>query len=470
MAHLNKTASRRRITFDRLTIVFLIIFLILAVITGVFVFRFVRDTITGWNITPLEGVSIQPTSAGNGSIVPAPEGALQPEGGLAAKPWDGKSRITILVMGLDYRDWEADEGPSRTDSMILLTIDPLSGTAGMLSIPRDMWVNIPGYDYHKINQAYYFGDLDQLPGGGPALAVKTVESFLGVPINYYAQIDFSAFERFIDEIGGVKVYVSEEITIDPIGPAPKVKMEPGSYVLPGDLALAYARSRKGTGDDFARAERQQQVILAVRDRILTFDQMPSLIAKAPKLYKELSSGIQTNLTLDQVIRLGLLALELPEDNIHKAVIGPSEIEIAKSPDGLDILIPYPDKIRLLRDQIFTSGDSISPVALGQDLKGLAAAEGARISIQNGTLTAGLAARTAEYFQTQGLNITEETNASEVYSLTTIYVLNGKPYTIKYIMDLMKIEDVRIYNRYEPNAEVDLIVTLGNDWASSTTLP
>lgn len=468
MTQKNTSQPRRRVVFDRLTILLLIVFVILAIVTGVAVFRLVKNTVAGWNITPLEGVSIQSTTTVNGTPVSLPGGALQPEGGPTAEPWDGNSRITILLMGLDYKDWEAGEVP-RTDSMILLTIDPMTSSAGMLSIPRDMWVNIPGYDYYKINQAYFFGELDQLPGGGPALAVKTVESFIGVPINYYAQIDFGAFVRVIDEIGGVKIDVPEKITIDPIGDSPKVTLEPGRYTLNGELALAYARSRKGS-TDFARAERQQQVILAVRDRILQFDQMPSLVTKAPKIYQEISSGLQTNLTFDQAFRLGLLAMELPAENIRKAVIGPSEVEFAKSPDGLDILIPYPDRIRLVRDQVFTSGDSISPIALTEDLKSQVATEAARISVQNGSYTTGLAALTAEFFRSQGLTVTEETNASDIYSVTTIYVLSGKPYTVRYLADIMQVENIRIYNRYEPTASVDLIVTLGTDWADANPMP
>lgn len=468
MTQKNTSQPRRRVVFDRLTILLLIVFVILAIVTGVAVFRLVKNTVAGWNITPLEGVSIQSTTTVNGTPVSLPGGALQPEGGPTAEPWDGNSRVTILLMGLDYRDWEAGEVP-RTDSMILLTIDPMTSSAGMLSIPRDMWVNIPGYDYYKINQAYFFGELDQLPGGGPALAVKTVESFIGVPINYYAQIDFGAFVRVIDEIGGVKIDVPEKITIDPIGDSPKVTLEPGRYTLNGELALAYARSRKGS-TDFARAERQQQVILAVRDRILQFDQMPSLVTKAPKIYQEISSGLQTNLTFDQAFRLGLLAMELPAENIRKAVIGPSEVEFAKSPDGLDILIPYPDRIRLVRDQVFTSGDSISPIALTEDLKSQVATEAARISVQNGSYTTGLAALTAEFFRSQGLTVTEETNASDIYSVTTIYVLSGKPYTVRYLADIMQVENIRIYNRYEPTASVDLIVTLGTDWADANPMP
>ena len=109
--------------------------------------------------------------------------------------WDANERVTILLMGLDYRDWESGEGPSRTDSMMLVTIDPLTRTAGMLSIPRDLWVDIPGYGHGRINTAYFLGEQDRLPGGGPELAMKTVEKFMGVPIQYYVQIDFGDSDR-----------------------------------------------------------------------------------------------------------------------------------------------------------------------------------------------------------------------------------------------------------------------------------
>ncbi len=95
--------------------------------------------------------------------------------------------------------------------MIVLTIDPVSRTAGMLSIPRDMWVSIPGFNYNRINAAYTTGELFKLPGGGPALTIKTVEDFLGIPIQYYAQIDFTAFEKMIDDIGGICLNVPVKV-------------------------------------------------------------------------------------------------------------------------------------------------------------------------------------------------------------------------------------------------------------------
>jgi LCP family protein required for cell wall assembly len=159
--------------------------------------------------------------------------------------WDGASRITVLLIGLDYRDYIANEGPPRSDTMILLTIDPLTKTGGMLSIPRDMWVNIPGFGYGKINMAYFYGAGSNLPGGGPELARKTVAQFIGVDIQYYAQIDFNTFVEFIDLIGGIWIYNDENLRLDLVGTGKdKFKLNCcGMRELNGKKALAYVRCR-----------------------------------------------------------------------------------------------------------------------------------------------------------------------------------------------------------------------------------
>ena len=469
-------ARKKRVSLDRTSLIVLVVFIVLAIITAIVTFNFVRDLVTGWSITPIDGVVInnptaQPGGTVTGPTVPAPQGALQPvDSGPEALDWDGNTRVNILLMGLDYRDWEAGEYP-RSDTMLLATVDPVTKTAGLLSIPRDLWVNIPGYDYAKINTAYYLGEANKLPGGGPGLAIQTVEDFLGVPIHFYAQVDFTAFVRLVDEIGGVKIKVEEELTIDPVGDSPKVHLTPGTYTLNGELALAYARNRKTDGGDFDRARRTQQVIMAIRDRVLQFNMLPTLVAKAPILYEEVKAGVRTNMTLDQAIRLAALLQSLPAESIHNAVIGPGQVEPAKSPDGLDILIPYPDQIRLVRDEIFSeTGGPAAPVVITGDEKELMTTEAARVAVQNGTYTTGLASKTAEYLRGQGFNIAEEGNADDIYTYTTIYVLTGKPYTVNYLKTVMGLDTIRVYNRYDPNATVDIIVAVGSDWDTSNPMP
>ncbi len=470
-----KQARQKKRQKDNITFVLTIVFAVLAIGTAITAFVVVRNLVKGWTMTDLPGAP-QISAEGQPAVAlstPSGEGAQVPldNSEVPADEWDGASRVTVLIMGLDMRDWEAGEVP-RSDTMILFTMDPVKKTAGMLSIPRDMWVNIPGYGYAKINQAYYFGELNRLPGGGPGLAVQTVEQFLGVPINYYAQVDFYAFVKFIDELGGLDINVEQDITIGRIGEPGQIFLKPGVQTLDGKEVLGYARARYTEGDDFSRARRQQQVIMAIREQILTFNMLPTLIAKAPALYQDLSSGIRTNLNLQQVAQLAITASQIQEQNIRRAVITPDMVYMDTSPDGLSILVPIPDEIRMLRDQIFTSeGAAIIPTSVpSSDNKELMKAEAARVSIQNGTTTEGLASRTAEWLRGEGVNIVEETNADNVYGATTIVVVNGKPYTVRWLAETMGVSSSNIINRFDPNYGADVIVIVGNDWATNNSMP
>ncbi len=450
------------------------LFGVAALLTAYLTYITVRDLVTSWSMTNLPGVTIQdatPTPGGEGELVRDPSLPLQPVGMPTPEPWDGADRVSLLVMGLDYRDWAAGEGPPRTDTMILFTVDPVNRTAGILSIPRDLWVNIPGFDYGRINSAYQLGEAYQLVGGGPQLATDTVEELLGVPVDYYAQIDFGAFVRFIDEIGGVKIDVPEKIKIDPMGDNTSKTLKPGVQTLPGDLALAYVRARKTEGGDFDRAQRQQQVIMGIRKRILEFDMLPNLISKAPVLYEELAGGIRTNLSLDLAIRLAWLAMQIPAENIKQGAIGSEQVSFASSPDGQqEVLKPITEKIRLLRDEIFTESGPASPMANNWELNKLLAAENASIILLNGSSAPGLAASTADYLKSLGLNVIETGNAESYATYTEITFYTGKPYTVAHLVEMMKVSEFRIKHVFDPARGADIVIILGDDWAVSNPMP
>jgi LCP family protein required for cell wall assembly len=370
--------------------------------------------------------------------------------------------VTILVMGLDYGDWDSPgrAGPPRSDTMLLLTIDPVSSTAGMLSIPRDLWVSIPGIEgYHKINTAHRFGEYYNMPGGGPGLAMRTVESLFEVPINFYAIIDFYAFEDFIDELGGVEVDIPNEIRVDPIGPENTVVLDPGLQLLDGPTALAYARNRYTAGGDFDRARRQQQVILAVRERIFSLQRLPKLVLKAPRLYRQLSEGIRTNMTLEQAVKLAWLAREIQPEDIKRAVIGNGEVIYDKAEDGQAIFRPVPERIHALRDEIFT----------GLTSEELIAAENARITLVNESGDASLGERTADYLEEMGLNVVESVQAEERRDLTRLVDKADNPYTLRRLISLLHVSPSEIYIEYDLDAGTDLLIYLGVDWAEDNPL-
>jgi len=403
------------------------------------------------------GNSLQETS--NRPIVPeAPPPA-----------WDGTKRVTMLLMGIDYRDWESGNNYSRTDTMILLTIDPVARTAGVLSIPRDLWAAIPGFNPAKINTAHYFGDLYDYPGGGPALAVKTVENVIGVPIDYYARLDFGAFVEFIDIIDGVKVEVTEPIELEIIGQVYDVKLEPGRVTLPGNLALAYARNRYNEGGDFDRSRRQQQVIMGIYDRLLTPAVWAKLIANAPDLYNKFSQKITTNLPFEDALKLAMLAVQIQEEDIEMSVIGLNEVQFGKSPDDLSILIPLPDKIRELRDRVFATGGSFSP-ALEGDSQTLMQVEQARIIIYDGTNDGVTGQRTADYIVSQGANVVSVQGAGQGYTTTSLIDHTGSPYTLAYLSELMGVGTYRIFHRLAMDSGADVEIWLGTDWQYNNPMP
>lgn len=467
-----------------------IIFWVIAVGLAIGGYVFVRNIISCWTITQLPGEPPSdcgtvtaglsgPTINEQGTPVAPPVDDLPPPITIPDSDlppaWDGASRITVLLIGLDYRDWMAGEGAPRSDSMILLTIDPLTKTAGMLSIPRDMWVNIPGFGYSRINTAYSSGEGSKLPGGGPELARKTVEQFIGVPVQYYAQIDFYTFVEFIDLIGGIDVHNSEDLRLDPVGTGKdKIKLTCcGIRHLDGEAALAYARFRKDKEGDIARAERQQKVILGIRNQVLKPENFPVLLGKARQFYEEFSAGIKTNMPFETALQLGVLAKDIPVESIKKGVIDYTMVTLDNVTLGgqdASIMKPMPDRIRVLRDEIFTSAGALSPLAAGGDPTALMQADAARVRILNGSFSPGLETATGNYLLLQGVQVTEVNVADRAYDRTTIILYSPKLYTLKYFQALFRIDaNAQIVISPDPTSSVDVEVRLGNDWANSNPM-
>jgi polyisoprenyl-teichoic acid--peptidoglycan teichoic acid transferase len=385
--------------------------------------------------------------------------------------WDGNRRVNILILGLDSGDWDNPDrdGPGRTDTMLVLTVDPVSLQAGILSIPRDLTVDIPGMIRpNRINTAHRLGEFYNLPGGGPGLAMRTVEQLLGVPIDYYARVDFYAFEQIIEEIGGVELDIPKDITVDPLGPENKVTLEAGLQQLDGATALAYARARNTPGGDFDRIVRQQQVILAIQERVMKVQMLPLLIFKAPRLYRELSEGIQTNLTLEKAIRLAWLARQIEADDIQIGAIGRSQLYVETPEEGVALYRASPERVRREVERVF----GLSPGESAQlpDLQERMQAEEPRIFILDGTEVEGLAQRTAEYLEEQGFLVEDIFQAEEPLERSGLFDYTRKPYTVQYLTRLMAIFTSDIKVKPDPGSPVDVMITLGRDWARNKTIP
>jgi LCP family protein required for cell wall assembly len=389
------------------------------------------------------------------------------------KPWNGVDRVSILVMGLDYREGgpEVNSDVSRTDTMAVLSLDPIAKTAVMLSIPRDTYVDIPGYGFDKINKAYFYAEKDRLPVGGPGLAMQTVENLLGIPIDYYAVVDFNSFTVFVDTIDGIDVYIPfDNMIIDPVGPEDVKQLHFGWNHLTGSEALAFARARYTEGGDFDRAARTQQVILAIRDKILSLNMIPRLLVQAPVLYEQFSRDLKTNLTLEQILQLAMVAKNVKRENIHQGIIGEEDLLYTDTINNEAVSIPNPEKVHDLVARLFASGGPLGYATPPADLTAQALAENARIEIVNGTNTAGLAGATRDFLVRLGVpeaNITARSYTAEelaAYPLTTQVIdFTGNPYTIGWLSDLMGLTPANLLINTRLDSEVDVRIWLKYDW-------
>lgn len=269
-------------------------------------------------------------------------------------PWDGISRFTVLVMGLDRRPGETGLA-YRTDTIMLASIDPATQSIGVLSIPRDLYVEVPGYsELQRINSPMVLGELRQ-PGYGPQLMMQTAQYNLGIRIHDYVAVDFNTFITLIDAVGGVDIEVPYTIS-DPQYPSMNYGYEPllisaGLQHMDGGLALKYARTRHGDSD-FQRAQRQQQVMYAIRDKVLNVDMLPQLIIQSPSLWGELSQGVSTGLSLDQIIQLAWYLKDIPGGSIKTGVVDEGYSIFYTTPQGASVLIPDRAKLGNLMVDVF----------------------------------------------------------------------------------------------------------------------
>lgn len=396
-------------------------------------------------------------------------------------------RVTILLMGIDQR--EGEEGQFRTDTMIVLSLDPIAKTGAMLSIPRDLWVSIPGgFGESRINTANFIGDNPAIayPGGGPALAMKAVEKVIGVPIDHYVLINFDSFITLVDVIGPIEVCPPEAID-DPKYPDGSygyqpIYIEAGCQEMPAERLLQYSRTRATSGGDFDRAKRQQEVILAVRDKTLSLGGVTALLGDAFTLWESVSNNIKTDLTLDEMIALARAAQDV--EKICKGTIGTGEVLTGTGPDGSDILIPIgtdiislvsdlfrancPDETETADAPIILPEFTLDPANVPQDVQ----QEAPILAVLNGTSIQGRAAALETQIETYRLDVTNIGNYTSP-SVTETYViyygehLNSAAYIAQILATFNNGQKPRVEQGQGSSPDGDVVVIIGTDLALPT---
>ncbi len=396
---------------------------------------------------------------------PSPIGTQVPD--VTIPPWDGKTRLNILLIGADEQ-----EGGHNTDTLIVVSIDPVTKQVAMFSLPRDT-INVPippgparnvwGRAYaNKIN-AFFVNNRkrgDLWAGNDRTRGYNALKSVLGelydLDIRYFVEVNFDGFRNVVDAVGGVTVNVQMPVVDDRFpgstGRAQRLYIPSGIQHMDGEQALRYARSRN-TSSDFDRGARQQRLLLSLRAQA----DPQNLIPRLPELIDALKSAIRTDVPLDQIDELLGLASEVDTANIRSFVFAPPLYQ-------QEVLTgywtePYVDKIRAAVAAAF-SGDPAD-----QALRESLAEEAANVWVLNGTSEAARGARLASYLEYVGFIASAPRQKPEgaVPAKTTIVAYNGidtrAPTTIAVLEQAF---GVTVKTAADPKIRTDIVITIGRD--------
>jgi len=266
---------------------------------------------------------------------------------ISSAPLEGT--VNILILGSDRRP---NTSNWRTDVMMIVALDFASGRAGVISIPRDVYIaQIPKHQPNRVNVIDYLGERDEPDGGGPALLKEIIQEQMGIRIDHYLRFDFSSFQEVVDALGGVDVEVDcayyDYFEIEDV----ILNIQPGLVHLSGAEALVYVRSRR-LGGDLDRARRQQRFVWAVRNQVHN----DGLLPRVPALYQALDDTIQTDIGILNAIRIVRFVLNLDEEHIHGFVLAPPTLLRSGWRSGMSVFIPDWAAIQAATETIF-AGDS-----------------------------------------------------------------------------------------------------------------
>ncbi len=267
--------------------------------------------------TPTAGPTAIPTEPPPTATPAPPTATPEPTETPMPSPTPGPKSLrdtdNYLVLGIDPRPGDR---AWRTDTIMVVAVDHEANQVGIFSIPRDLWVEIPGYGMGRINQADFQGETQKYPGGGPALVGEIIGNTFDVPLQHWVRIKQEGLVELVDALGGVEVTLNcplHEITPHPTKPGEweKFDLPAGKNLLDGEAAKKFATFRYNS-NDFYRGQRQQQLIWAIKERALQVD----AITKLPQIWRALSHTFQTDLGLLDVIRLARVGIGLSSDQIH----------------------------------------------------------------------------------------------------------------------------------------------------------
>jgi len=358
--------------------------------------------------------------------------------------------VNILVMGIDLplnlpdNKIGNDVFAGRSDTMLLVHLEPDTETISILSIPRDTRVEIPDLGVEKINYAN--------AAGGPKLAAQVVSRTLnGVPIDRYLRVSTGAFRELVDLVGGIDIYVPRRMEYTDNTQKLKIDLQPGQQTLNGDQAEQFARFRKDANGDIGRVQRQQQVIRALKEKVSS----PAMVTKLPQAVELFRQYIDTNLTAEEMLAIADLGLDLNQESFQMVMLPGRFSTPAESVASYWILDPT------AKDQVMQEHFGVSSVAAitqRTDPKDL------RVAVQNASGNPSLGSQFAAYLQDKGFaNVYVIEDSPEAQSQTQIIAQNGD-------LEAAKLMETRlglgqIIPASTGDLQSDVTIRVGGDWTA-----
>lgn len=339
---------------------------------------------------------------------------------------EDRDRINILLLGIGGK---GHDGAYLTDTIILASIQPKEKKVALISIPRDMSIPVGNTGWQKINSINAYAEMKTVDSGGEALS-QAVSDLFGLPVDYYLTVDFTGFEKVIDDLGGIKVNV--ENTLDDYNYPilgnedaawdqrwEHLHIDAGEQTMDGELALKYVRSRHGVGvegSDFARSRRQQKVLEAVKEKVLSINTLfrPGMISD---IMGDLKENYQTNLKIWEIIKLWSIVKDIEGQDITNRVLdnGPDGFLVdSTGEDGAYLLIPSGgdfSEIRYMIKNIFSQ--------TAAEKEKISTEQKASVEVRNGTKINGLASQVASSLEKYGFDVARVGNSSQKNSSQSI---------------------------------------------------
>ena len=368
--------------------------------------------------------------------------------------------VTFMLLGSDTTN---PVNAGRTDVILVIAVNPAKKVVSLLSIPRDLYVFIPGWSMQRINTTYGYGERNE-PGAGASLLIETIRYNLGLEIDYYARVDFNGFKEIIDAVGGVEIAVDcaiedwqlKEPDLDPtIETNWQMMILPiGVHQFDGDLALWYVRSRR-TSSDFDRGRRQQTVMRALWQNIRSL----GLLDQLTDLWPQMLEIVDTNVPVSELAQMLPLAATLNANRISTYPFRLNhEVVSWLSPEGSSVLLPVPDEVGKLMS------DFLNPLIVSQSQY-----VPPTIQIINASGNTDLPKVAADRLAWEGFAVSYEDALASSQQFTTIRDFTGqvKGSRLHLLKSIFRVSDQGVKVEPDPNRAHDYEIILGRSYYPCT---